>query len=445
MKANVHSRVAIAALAVIATALMSGCSSGTPDLAATDADGIPEVQVRFANEPYFDHSQSIIGTEKGYVKDVGITLDPSPSGATVNSSDLVSIFASESYDVVSASAQLLLPAAKTLPPFKIFSIADIFQGYAVMAQPDAGYSSVEEFEAQGQDPSEAIASAIKQLEGKRFVYPADAVIKGFIDQALSAADLTVGDVQSMVTDESQTVQAMEAGNADFQVGGVPSHLSLESAGFKSILTSGDLAKMAKPSADSAELTAVFHDGWVATDKWLDANHDTALRLASVSLRINQMINDSPDEALAIHTPFLNSIAGTDFDVETGKAAYETLNPFLTFEDLDSTFNDSSNPLNEQYVLGAAIKQVEADGVFDEGEYAVSNFTVAGKIYGELQKLKGQAESDIATVEAAIAAGEVDDEAGAQSAIDKAKQYNGYFDFLDGARFATEAITYVTSK
>src|SRR5262249_47675742 len=152
-------------------------------------------------------------------------------------------------------------------------------------------------------------------------------IKGFIDLSMQKGGITLGDLDAVgAPDDSSNVALMQAKRADFQVGGVPSRLTLEQAGFKPILTSGDLAAYAKPSADSVELRAVFQDGWLATDKWINDNYETALRIASVGFRINQFIADHPDDAAAIHTPYLNSVAGTNFENGAAKIAYSGLDP-----------------------------------------------------------------------------------------------------------------------
>jgi hypothetical protein len=97
---------------------------------------------------------------------------------------------------------------------------------------------------------------------------------------------------------------MVAGDLDFEVGGVPAHLTLQSKGFKPIITSADLASSAKPSTDSEELEAVFHDGWGALDKWIKANHETMLRISSVGWRINQFIHDHEDGSHGYPYPVL---------------------------------------------------------------------------------------------------------------------------------------------
>ena len=294
-------------------ACASALATGILASAAATASEVPQVSVRFAHFPYFDHTQSIIGLEKGWFAEAGISFDPEPHGIVVQASEAAAVLASGRVDVMSASAQLFLPAAKTLPPNKVFFYADIFQGYAIMAQRDGGSKSFQEFLADGMSPDDAFLATMGQMKGMRFAFPTEAAIKGFIDLAITKGGMTLADVDAVgAPDDSANVALMEAGRADFQVGGVPSRMTLQIAGFKPILTSGDLAAYAGPSADSIELRAVFHDGWVATDEWIEANYDTVLRLAGVGFRINQYINDHPDMAAAIHTPFLNSVAGTTF-------------------------------------------------------------------------------------------------------------------------------------
>ena len=175
-----------------AAAVLVGIGISIP--AIPQAQEIPEVKVRFAHFPYFDHTQSIIGLEKGWFKEVGIDFDPDPYGIVVQASEASAVFASGRVDVMSASAQLFLPAAKTLPPFKVFFYADIFQGYAIMAQPDANAKSFQEFLSEGKTPDEAFAATMGQLVGTRFAFPTEAAIKGFIDLALRKGGITLADV-----------------------------------------------------------------------------------------------------------------------------------------------------------------------------------------------------------------------------------------------------------
>ena len=417
----------IFALAMVAPRL------GIPARAVAQDAGVPEVPkvtVTFGHEPYFDHTQGIIAIEQGWFDEVGITLEPDGQGIVVGGDEALAVFASGRVAVLSGSAQLLMPAADRLPPFKMFFFADIFQGYAILAQPDGGYKSFTEFIAEGMEPDAAFQAAVGQMQGKIFAYPPEAAIKGFIDLSLAKGGVTLDDLETNVAEDSANVALMQGGRADFQVGGVPSRLTLESSGFKPVLTSADLAQYAQPTADSAELRAVFHDGWLATDEWLAANRDTALRLAGVGFRINQFINDNQDEALAIHTPFLNSVAGTDFDNSVAQVAYESLHPFLPFDEQAGWHVDPENPLNGEYVIGSAIKLYEEQGVFEPGIRTWSDFSIAHEIYAELVSYRDAAKAILD--EMAGAAGEAGD------LLAQAQKNYDIMNYLDAARFAEAA-------
>ena len=177
---------------------------------------------------------------------------------------------------------------------------------------------------------------------------------------------------------------------------------------------------------------MFHDGWVATDEWINANYDTVLRLASVGFRINQFINDFPGESAAIHTPFLNSVSGTDFEDSVANVAYTSLDPFWTFDAQTGWILDKENPLNAEYVIGSAIRLYEEQELFSPGELTWDRFTVAHKVYNDLLGHKAQAETLFAKLDGM----QLDEEASAQ--FEKAKAYHAAFNFLDAHRFAQAA-------
>lgn len=420
---------AVLGSAVLALSVMA-CAAST--FAAT-APEIPKVEVRYAHEPYFDHTQAIIGLKQGWFKEVGITYTPNGVGITVGADDAISVFASGRVDVISGSAQEFMPAVKTLPPFGYIFYADIFQGYAIMAQPGGHYKSFQEFLAGGMSPDDAFKATVGQMKGKKFAFPTEAAIKGFIDLVMQKGGLTLGDVDAVGAPvDAGNVALMQAGRSDFQVGGVPSRLSLEQTGFKPILTSGDLAAYAKPTADSVELRAVFQDGWLATDQWIKANYDTALRIASVGFRINQFIADHPDEAAAIHTPFLNSVAGTTFKDSAAKVAYSGLDPFWTFDKQKGWISDKSNALNAEYVIGSAIKIYEEKGLFKPGEVTWNQFTEVPRIYQDLLDYRAKTDDLFKKFEATPPTGDAID------LVTKAKAFYAAFDYLDAYRFASAA-------
>ena len=401
---------------------------------------IPETQLVFCHFPYLDHTQGIIGLEKGWFKDVGINIEPEPYGKVASTESGVQVLASGACDVMSASAVFMLPSKQNVPNFKWFVHGDMFQGYALMAQPDDGYKSVTEFIAEGNSPDEAMKLAVQQMKDKRFAYPSEAAIKGFISLVVEKGDMTLDDVQSIVAEDAKTWAMMIAEQADFQVGGVPARLTLETKGFKPIITSQDLAQYAEPSAESSELRAVFQDGWGALDKWIFNNYDDMLRLSSVMFRIAEFQNTNRDEALAIHVPFLNSAAGTDISPETAVVVYESLDPFLTFEDQAGWYVDDDNPLNEKYVTGSAIKMWEEQELFAPGEVTVEDVSIAAVVYRQFVAMKALTETYMEQAEQLIKQAEKDgvEVPTTKELLDKAKAQYDAFNYLDSSRFAKAA-------
>ena len=401
---------------------------------------VPLADVVFMHEMYMDHTQSIIAIEKGWFKDVGISIVPEPYGKIGQTGELVQLFTAGAMDVVSGSAQLLLPSYKNIPSNKFFAIGDLFQGYAIMAQPDQNYKSAQEYIDEGLTPDEAIQKAIQQMVGKKFAYPSEAAIKGFIMLAFNKGKVDLSDVQSIVAEDQKTWAMMIAKEADFQVGGVPSRLTLESKGFKPIVTSFDLAKYAEASPDSEALRAVFYDGWMASDKWISENYDTMLRMASVCWRINKFINENTDEALDIHIPFVNSVAGTEITPEEGKVAYKSLHPFITFEELESIYMDDTNPLNQKYVIGSYIKMYEDAGLFKLDEIKVENVAIDAEVYKKMLEYKNKSDQLYPLIEEKIneAKEKSKDVLKAQELLEKSKYFYNAYDFLDAKIFAESA-------
>lgn len=411
-------------------ALVAACSNAGPSAPAESIDiDPPSATVSFSNLSYLDHSQMGIAIEQGWLEDVGITLEN--ANMTAEADQAPSLLASGRFDVVSSSPAHLIAGASSLPDFKQFHIATIFQGFAIMADPDAGYKSFQDFIDEGMTEPDALGAVIGQMRGKIFAYPPETGAKGFIDAAFKKAGLSLDEVETNVAPDPANVALMRAGRADFQTGGVPSVLALEAAGFRSLVTSGDLARLAEGPDDEA-VSAVFHDGWVATDEWIEENYDTVLRLSSVGFRINDFIVNNPEEAVAIHVPFLNSLAGTTMATEEALGGYRTLDPFLDFEQQAKIFDDPSSPISARSLVEAQIRPYEREGILPEGQYGYEDFSIAEQVYKDLVDLKEKADTLIQQGEEADLDGE------ALELLEAAKYHYSIFNYLDAERLATLA-------
>lgn len=385
-------------------------------------------KVRFGMLPYGDHTYAVIGVRKGWFQDVGINLEFRP----VKVEDTVPFLRNGSLDVGSCSPGVVIAAYETNPGVVMFVFGDIFQGYAIMAQPDKGYTSVAEFAKRGLSPQDALRAASQQLRGKVFAYPSEAAIKPFIDLVLEKGNLTRQDFRSLVLDDPLTVNAMRSHQADFEVGGVPSHLVLEREGFKPIITSNDLASAATPSPESEELASIFADGWASTREYYNTHRDIVLRMASVNFRIVKFIHDSPDEALSMHMPYLTEVTGQPFTSAEGKIIYSSLDPFYTFEQQAQWYGDPKSPYYFANLNGAIIHNFVKQGVFKNAPPQVSDVIVANDVYRELETLKAKCEQLFAQLNAA----------GAGQLAARARQFYEAYDYYDAeiaARSALESV------
>lgn len=369
----------VAMLSASSVALLS-CDRSKP---GSESNEDFNTKVRFANLPYGDHTFSIIGKEKGFFADEGIDVDIK----TIKIEEVVSSLANGSYDVASVPPGILFSSWEDVPNIVTFCFSDLFQGFALMADPRKGYKSVEDFKQSGASHSEAIKLVARQIKGKTWAYPTETAVKPFIDLVLSRGEVARTDFKSMVLDDPLTVQALKRGEADFQVGGVPSRITLQRDGFIPLLTSVDFATGAKPSKESAELAAILQNGWACTKEYYDKNHATVLKLAKVNYKIMEFMHTDRKEAMEIHMKYLSKVTGETFTAEVdGPIIYDDLNPFYRFEDQLPWFEDSSSPFYYAHVNGAILQSFINSGIYEETPPTVEDIIFADDIY---RKLKGE--------------------------------------------------------
>jgi ABC-type nitrate/sulfonate/bicarbonate transport system substrate-binding protein len=309
--------------------------------------------------PYFDHSEYIIGMKKGWFEEVGITILPKPHGKIVPFKNQVSVLASGAVDIISGAVMNFIPTYKTTPPVKGIIWMDIFQGNAILAQPNAGYKSIDEYIAGGCKPEEALRRAILQGKGKKFGGKKFGVLEGpgvlsVFEEFMKKGGVSRHDVDLVSLPDPKLAAMMISGRIDFWIGSAPTRVTLESKGFKPIVGALDIAKYAEPSPESKELRAIFHDGAVSTDSWINANHDTMLRFVGVCARILAFMNEHQSEAIEIQLPFVNSAGGTNITFDEAVVIYESLDPFIPFENQWNWYLNPNDPFYVGNVEGAAI-------------------------------------------------------------------------------------------
>jgi ABC-type nitrate/sulfonate/bicarbonate transport system substrate-binding protein len=437
---------------IVAAALLGAMAAGLAGAAAPAAaqeppvPTIPRVTVRYAHAAFLDQSEAILGIRKGWFEEVGIELHPKPHGLVLPSAERAANLIAGNVDVVATGVYNLLPAMGKARNLRVFFQKDIFRGYRLMAQPGKGYKSLEDFTKEGLSAEEAFRRTAQQLKGKTITYLSEPSRQQFIEMIYRRGGLTKADTDTITTinvDDNQTIAMMVSGRADFQFSGAPAMVELTRRGFKPIVTAFDLARTARPTADSEELLAILKVGWGTTAEWLEKNRETALRMAGVGFRIAKFIREQPEEALAMHVPFLNSIAGSQMTTEFGKWLYDVVHPYYTFEDQADWYENPQSVFYYPYEVGARIKDAEKKGIFKPGEMTVDTIHVADDFYRELKELRAKAAPLIAEARDKIGrARQAGKDAGrAQELLQRAEQLFAGYAFLDAHRFAQAAVAW----
>lgn len=425
-----YTRVFLITAALI---LLQGCDqksrSDKPTPTTTSNADVPTVSVRFAGLPYGDHSFAAIGIEKGFFKDVGIDL----TYKTIKIDDIVSSLANGAYDIASIPPGMLFASHETTPEILTFVFSDLFQGYALMAASDKNLRSYTEFRKDGLDHDAAVAATVAQMKGKTFAYPTENAIKPFIDLLLTKGHLGPDDFKPLVLDDPLTVNAMRKGQADFQVGGVPSRITLQKEGFIPLISSVDLASGAKPSPTSKELASILQNGWATTKTFYDKQHATVLRLASVNYRIMRFMETHRDEAIQIHMAYLTRVTGEQFTPADGEVIYDSLDPFLTFEKQNVWFHDPASPFYYGNINGAILASFVADNIYKKTPPTVDDVIFADDIYRELEGLRKDAESALEAAQKR----EPEMTANEKQRLKVAEQQFDAYNYYDAARLAKQ--------
>jgi len=314
-------------------------------------------------------------------------------------------------------------------------------GFAIMAQKN--YKSYLEFRNEGMTPEQAIKATMEQIRGKVIAYLAEAHIASFVETSLRLAGMTLDDVEVVNVDEAGTVAMMISGEAQFQMGGVPSHMSLYQKGFKEVFRIQDAFEMVtKPDPTNPVFSMPSVNGRCALEKWIEDNWETCLRMTSVDMRIAKFIKEHEDEALDIHIPFLNSVSGMELTKETGKMIYHTLDPFQTEEDLENVLLNTSSPFNYWYNVQAIVNVFVGQGVIKPGQFTGEQLLKpAVTLFAQLKSCKIQAKSEIPNAEKAIDEAKAvgADVSEAMDLLSKAKYfYDEALDYYDAVRFAIGA-------
>jgi hypothetical protein len=417
-----------AVFAVAVSAPSASTTSYTPAVPEPGTD-IPQVTVTFGMRPYADNTFYVIGIEKGWFKDVGITIAPTPYGLKTTENQWVSILLNRQVDINSATCSILLPSYKTTDQLKCAGFSGTFIG-SMLANPKLGLKPLSYYMSKGATFKDGLRQTLTPLVGKTVYVPAALSEKEFNEVPFTIAGLNRPNFVTM--DDSQMLLLAKSGRLDFMhPGGSPIAQTLLDAGWIPVYDSGQLLKIGPGGVDSPLEPLVFNNGWGATADYINNHRTTMARFASVVFRIFDAVKKDPS-LYGVYAPYLNSVAGTSLDANGVRRTVENLDPFVTFEEQVKFFVDKEGAEYYANSMGALIKSLEKSGAISTG-ITSEEVIWAASMYHEIVDYKKKTDALFEKAQTAQVP------AAKQGLLAKAHQYYKWYDFLDAQRLAAAAL------
>lgn len=410
----------------------AGVAAATSYIPATPEPGtdIPQTTVRFGMRPYADNTFYVIGMEKGWFKDVGITIDPAPYGIKTTENQWVSILLNRQVDINSGTCSTLLPSYKTTDQLKCTGFATTYFGSVTLANPKLGLHSVDSYIKEGASFEEALRKALTPMVGKTVYVSSTLSEKEYNEVPFRLAGLDLP--QYVPMDDSQMLLLAKSGRLDFMhPSGAPVAQTMLDAGWTPVYDTGQLLRNGPGGADSPLESLVFNNGWVSTADYVNDHQTTMMRFASVVFRILDSLKRDPS-LYDVYAPYLNSVAGTELDGEGVRRTVDNLDPFVPFEEQTKYFVDKNSTEYYGNSMGALIEALEGSHTIPNG-LQPDDIIWAAPMYHEMVDYQNKTDTLFKKADMANLNGEK------LQMIDHAKQYYSWYDFIDAYRLATAAL------
>lgn len=391
---------------------------------------IPQVSVRFGMRPYADNTFYVIAMKKGWYKNAGITISPQPYGLKVTDTVVVSLLLKQQLDISTEFGPLLLPVLKTENVLRLIGFVDTFQGWAILANPKLKLKTVGDYMKQGLPFKAALRKALEPVSKATLVVAPQISARPFVQIAFKLAGLPLPKFQ--VLDDSKSLVLAKAGRIDFATPeGAPITLTYENAGWAPLVSPIDILQNVPggPKSEIEPLAATV--GLAAHAEYVNTHQNTVLRFLSVVFRTIAEIQKNP-RILELQAPYLNSVAGTSLDWRGVKKTLEVLDPLSNFAYQVNYCSKPNSALYYGNAYNAFIRTLEDQNVLPRGKYKADDVIWACETYKALVGYKQKTDQLLQSLAGKKLS------ADKQALVTKAKQFYGWYDYLDAYRFAKAA-------
>jgi hypothetical protein len=418
-------------------------SSATPGkTAAAAADGldvsaggdIPTKTVKFGMAPFADGTFYVIAMRQGWFKDVGIDIQPAPTGLQVTPDNVVQKLVTGEADIATFYGPGKIASMATAPQLKMFGFSDTYVGTYILVSPEAGGKTVAELVDGGMPFAQAIKEAMAPIKGHPVAFSNTGQHRDFLDQAFALGGLSYKDVKVTATTDAKILQLAKGGAVKYtSPEGAAQNIELLNEGWKPLVSVNDLLK-GLPPGDARSVASVGHEGPACSQDYFDANRETCLRFMSVMFRTIDAIHSAPKRYLPDQIPYLASVSGTRSTVQDLQTIYANNDPLISFDDQGQYWTDVDGPRSYKTIYDAQIASAQKGGVLPKGKSFSADDAIIGKtVYDQLLALKQAYDGMVSKASGLTGANKT-------MAADAAKQYDArnYLDAYRKLRTATAA-------
>lgn len=396
---------------------------------AEPGTAIPAASVQFGMRPYADNTFYIIGIRKGWFKDVNITIEPQPEGLKVTDTNVTALLLNGQLDLISEYCPLMLPLYKTTRLLKCIAFTNNSIGETILANPKLKLKSFKDHMKEGKDFKTALHDALAPLQGKTLVGAPELSDRPFEELSSQMSGVTW---KLQIMEDSKSLVLAKSDQIDFiNPEGTPIVYLLEQAGWTPLLNNDDVITNAAGGVDSPVERLVGVVGMGANANFVSAHPNTVLRFLSVVWRTMDEMKKDPS-LFDIQAPYLNSVAGTNFDGKGVAEVVNSLDPFAPFEYGTTFYEDTKSARYYHNLYTAIIDDYVAHNIMPKGVVTPEQFIWGSAIWKQAMDYKTKTDALVAGLQGKTLSAEK------QAQLDRAKQLYDWYDYLDAFRLATAA-------
>jgi len=390
---------------------------------------IPKVEMSLGMRPVANDLIFVSAIKQGFFGNVGIQITPPPYGRKVLFDQAIPLLVSKQINVQTLYPPDVVAALETVKSIRFIALSDLFQGFAILANPQSGAKTVGQFIESGMSFEDAMKATMAQLKGKSFATPPDVDNRIFLSLVFSLGGMAMdSDTRLVITPDSNALQLASGHQVDFaSPDGAPFTAQLEGAGWIPLVTPVDVLQHMAQTTGSPAAGLVGTPGVASDADWARAHQETVLRFVSVMFRIIDQEQKDPKTMLGAMLDYVNSFAGTSLDYKGLKLTIDALSPLSNFEFQKNYCDKPDSPLFYKNAFNAHVKFNIDKGLLSQTSYDPDSLIWACEIYTDLGKLKEESDALLAALKGKTLSPDQ------QSTVDKAKQFYDWYDYLDSYR------------